>query len=45
MTDLLSSLSGALVVMPANTALAALVPWALEGIKQTVRWVSPRDRW
>ena len=31
--------------MPAITALAAFVPWALEGIRQTVRSSSPRDRW
>ena len=31
--------------MPAITALAAFVPCALEGIRQTVRASSPRDRW
>ena len=31
--------------MPAITALAALVPCALAGIRQTVRASSPRDRW
>ena len=31
--------------MPAITALAALVPCALAGIRQTVRPSSPRDRW
>ncbi|CAM5241768.1 hypothetical protein SCALM49S_07523 [Streptomyces californicus] len=31
--------------MPAITALAALVPCAEEGIRQTVRWSSPLARW
>ena len=31
--------------IPAITALAAFVPWALDGIKQTVRSLSPRLRW
>ena len=31
--------------MPAMTALAALVPCALEGIRQTSRSVSPREWW
>ena len=30
---------------PAMTALAALVPCALLGMRQTVRWSSPRERW
>jgi hypothetical protein len=30
---------------PAITALAAFVPCALDGIRQTVRLVSPRLRW
>ena len=31
--------------MPAITALAALVPCALAGIRQMVRPSSPRERW
>ncbi len=31
--------------MPAITALAALVPCALSGIRHTSRWASPRLRW
>jgi hypothetical protein len=31
--------------MPAITALAALVPCALAGMRQTVRSCSPRERW
>jgi hypothetical protein len=31
--------------MPAMTALAAFVPCAETGIKQTSRWSSPRERW
>ena len=31
--------------MPAITALAGLVPWADCGIRQMVRWVSPRAWW
>ena len=31
--------------MPAITALAALVPWARDGIRQMSRCSSPRDRW
>ena len=31
--------------MPAITALAGLVPWADWGMRQVVRWVSPRERW
>ena len=30
---------------PAITALAALVPCALAGIRQTSRWLSPLRRW
>jgi hypothetical protein len=30
---------------PAMTALAALVPWALAGMRHTVRSSSPRERW
>ena len=30
---------------PASTADAALVPCADCGIRQTVRWASPRERW
>ena len=30
---------------PAITALAAFVPWALDGIRHTVRWSSPLARW
>jgi hypothetical protein len=32
-------------VIPAMTALAGLVPCADCGMRQTVRCVSPRDRW
>jgi hypothetical protein len=32
-------------LMPAITALAALVPCALDGMRQTVRCVSPRLVW
>ncbi len=31
--------------MPASAALAGLVPWAEEGIRQTSRWSSPRLSW
>ena len=31
--------------MPAITAEAALVPWADDGIRQTLRAPSPRARW
>ena len=31
--------------MPASTAEAAFVPCAEAGIRQTVRWASPRERW
>ncbi len=31
--------------MPAITALAGFVPWALLGIKHTSRWLSPRASW
>ena len=31
--------------MPAITALAGLVPWALLGIRHTSRCDSPRDAW
>ena len=31
--------------MPAITAEAALVPWAEDGMRHTVRPSSPRDRW
>ncbi len=31
--------------MPAITAEAGLVPWADVGMRQTVRWSSPRLRW
>ena len=31
--------------MPASTAEAALVPCAEAGIRQTLRWSSPRERW
>ena len=31
--------------MPAMTADAAFVPCALEGMRQTSRRASPRDRW
>ena len=31
--------------IPAITALAALVPWALDGIRHTRRSSSPRARW
>ncbi len=31
--------------MPAMTALAALVPCAEDGMRQTVRWASPLARW
>ena len=30
---------------PASTALAAFVPWAEEGIRQTSRPASPREAW
>ena len=31
--------------MPAMAALAALVPWAEDGMRQTSRCASPRARW
>ncbi len=31
--------------IPAMTALAAFVPWALEGMRQMRRSASPRERW
>ena len=31
--------------MPHITALAAFVPCALDGIRQTLRSTSPRERW
>ncbi len=31
--------------IPAITADAALVPWAEDGIRQTLRAPSPRSRW
>jgi len=37
--------AGATTAFVGNTALAALVPWALEGIRQMVRWVSPLASW
>ena len=30
---------------PAIAAVAGLVPWADEGIRQMLRWPSPRDWW
>jgi len=32
-------------VSPASAAEAAFVPCADDGMRQTVRWVSPRDSW
>ena len=32
-----------LSLAPAITALAGFVPWAEVGMRQTVRWLSPRD--
>ena len=40
-----SSVATTTTSMPAITALAAFVPWALDGIRQTVRSSSPRERW
>ena len=31
--------------MPTICALAGLVPWALAGIKQMLRWLSPLEAW
>ena len=31
--------------MPIMAALAGLVPWALAGIRHTLRWLSPRLSW
>ena len=41
----MSSQSTTTTRIPAITALAALVPWADDGIRHTSRPVSPRLRW